>query len=129
MEKGTRVQTDQAIRSRATKGAMHRGGGYLVGSLKIGETEKLARQHDATQTQEAAPLPPMQSAHIHRTSSSNGLITQADSGLARHERHQSECTQSLAKAYESTVVNDSLARQVNRCTKTSQVKGTEIVLH
>ena len=57
------------------------------------------------------------------------VITQADSGLARHERHQSECTQSLAKAYESTVVNDSLARQVNQCTKTSQVKGTEIVLH
>ena len=129
MEKGTRVQTDQALRSRATEGAMHRGGGYLVGSLKIGETEKVARQHDATQTQEAAPLPPMQSAHIHRTSSNYGLITQADSGLARHERHRSECTQSLAKAYESTVVNDSLARQVNQCTKTSQVKGTEIVLH
>ena len=127
--KRTRVQTDQAIRNTASEEAQHRGGGYLVGSLKIGETERLARQHDATQTQEAAPLPPMQSAHIHRTSSSNGLITQADSGLARHERHQSERTQSLAKAYESTVVSDSLARHVNRCTKTSQVKGTEIVLH
>ena len=64
------------------------GHSLVVGSLKNGETEKVARQHDATQTQEAAPLPPMQSAHIHRTSSSNGLITQADSGLARHERHR-----------------------------------------
>ena len=90
---------------------------WVVGSLKIGETEKVARQHDATQTQEAAPLPPMQSAHIHRTSSSNGLITQADSGLARHERHQSECTQSLSKAYASTAVDDNLARHVNQCTK------------
>ena len=92
-------------------------GPTLVGSLKNGETEKVARQHDATQTQEAAPLPPMQSAHIHRTSSSNGLITQADSGLARHERHQSECTQSLSEAYMSLAVEDSLARDVNQCTK------------
>merc|ERR1739844_296060 len=84
--------------------------GVLVGSLKIGETERLARQHDATQTQEAAPLPPMQSAHIHRTSSNYGLITQADSGRTRHERHQSECTQSLSRAYENTVVNDSLSQ-------------------
>ena len=36
----------------------------IVGSLKIGETERLARQHDATQTQEAAPLPPMHNAHF-----------------------------------------------------------------
>ena len=97
----------------------------LVGSLKIGETERLARQHDATQTQEAAPLPPMQSAHIHRTSSSNGLIAQADSGLARHEHHQSECTQSLGKAYVNTKASDILAKHVNECTTTSQVKGIE----
>ena len=96
-----------------------------MGSLNIGETEKVARQHDATQTQEAAPLPPMQSAHIHGTSSSNGLITKADSGLARHERHQSECTQSLGKAYVNTKASDSLAKHANECTTTSQVKGNE----
>ena len=96
-----------------------------MGSLKDGETDKAARQHDATQTQEAAPLPPMQSAHIHGTSSSNGLITKADSGLARHEHHQSECTQSLGKAYVNTKASDSLAKHVNECTTTSQVKGNE----
>ena len=96
-----------------------------MGSLKNGETEKVARQHDATQTQEAAPLPPMQSAHIHGTSSSNGLITKADSGLARHEHHQSECTQSLGKAYVNTKASDSLAKHVNESTTISRVKGNE----
>ena len=120
--KRTRVQTDQAIRNTASEEAQHRGGGYLVGSLKIGETERLARQHDATQTQEAAPLPPMQSAHIHRTSSSNGLIAQADSGLARHEHHQSECTQSLLRTYASTTVEDNLARHVNQPVHKRQAK-------
>ena len=96
-----------------------------MGSLKIGETEKVARQHDATQTQEAAPLPPMQSAHIIGTSSSNGLINKADSGLATPERHQSECTQSLGKAYVNTKASDTLAKHVNECTTTSQVKRTE----
>ena len=95
---------------------------HIVGSLKIGETERLARQHDATQTQEAAPLPPMQSAHIHRTSSSNGLIAQADSGLARHEHHQSECTQSLSRAYASTAVDDNLARHVSQPVHKRQAK-------
>ena len=97
----------------------------IVGSLKIGETEKLARQHDATQTQEAAPLPPMQSAHIHRTSSSNGLITQADSGLARHEHNQSEWTESLKQAYTDTITGDTLAKAICESTSISQVKPTE----
>ena len=93
-----------------------------MGSLKNGETEKVARQHDATQTQEAAPLPPMQSAHIHRTSSSTGLITKADSGLARHEHNQS-----LRKAYVNTKANDTLAKAVSEARTISQVKGTEQV--
>ena len=67
----------------------------------------------------------MQSAHILGTSSSNGLITKADSGLARHEHHQSECTQSLGKAYVNTKASDILAKHINECTTTSQVKGTE----
>ena len=92
-----------------------------MGSLKNGETEKVARQHDATQTREAAPLPPMQSAHIHGNSSSNGLITKADSGLARHEHHRSECTQSLGKAYVNSE-KDILAKYINESTTTSQVK-------
>ena len=98
-----------------------------MGSLKIGETERLARQHDATQTQEAAPLPPMQSAHIHGTSSSTGLITKADSGLARHEHNQSEGTQSLRMAYVNTKANDTLAEAVSEARTISQVKGTEQV--
>ena len=96
--------------------------GWVVGSLKNGETEKVARQHDATQTQEAAPLPPMQSAHIHGTSSSTGLITKADSGLARHEHHQSECTRSLSRAYASTAVDDNPARHVNQPVHQRQAK-------
>ena len=96
----------------------------LVGSLKIGETEKVARQHDATQTQEAAPLPPMQSAHIHGNSSSNGLTAKADSGLARHEHHRSERTQSLVKAHMNSnkVI---LAKYTSKSTTTSQVKRNQ----
>ena len=96
-----------------------------MGSLKNGETEKVARQHDATQTQEAAPLPPMQIAHTHGTSSSTGLITKADSGLARHEHSQSECTQSLRKAYANTKASDTLAKAVSEAVTISQVKQTE----
>ena len=96
-----------------------------MGSLKIGETEKLARQHDATQTQEVAPLPPMQSAHIHGTSSSTGLITKADSGLARHEHSSSEWTESLEMAYATTRANGTIAEATSEAKATSQVKWTE----
>ena len=94
-------------------------------SLKNGETEKVARQHDATQTQEAAPLPPMQSAHIHGTSSSTGLITKADSGLARHEHSPSEWTQSLGMAYASTRASGTLAEATSEARTISQVKWNE----
>ena len=96
-----------------------------MGSLKIGETEKVARQHDATQTQEAAPLPPMQSAHTHGTSSSTGLITKADSGLARHEHSPSEWTQSLGMAYATTRASGTIAEATSEARTISQVKWTE----
>ena len=64
----------------------------------------------------------MQSAHIHGTSSSTGLITQADSELARHEHSQSEWTQSLRKAYVNTRAGDTLAKAVSEVKTISQVK-------
>ena len=76
-----------------------------MGSLNIGETEKVARQHDATQTQEAAPLPPMQSAHIQETSSRTGLITQADAGPVGHTHSTGKGTESLGKGYATTLAN------------------------
>ena len=92
-------------------------------SLNDGETDKVARQHDATQTQEAAPLPPMQSAHIQETSSRTGLITQPDAGAVGHAHSTGKGTESLRKGYETTLANSTTLAKANSEAKArSQVK-------
>ena len=95
----------------------------LAGSLNDGETDKVARQHDATQTQEAAPLPPMQSAHIQETSSRTGLITQPDAGAVGHAHSTGKGTESLGTGYETTLANSTTLAKANSEAKArSQVK-------
>ena len=86
-------------------------------SLNDGETDKVARQHDATQTQEAAPLPPMQSAHLQETSSRTGFITQPDAGPVGHAHITGKRTESLETGYETT-----LAKANSEAKARSQVK-------
>ena len=85
-------------------------------SLNDGETDKVARQHDATQTQEAAPLPPMQSAHLQETSSRTGTITQLDARRVGHAHRTGKQTESLETRYETTLAKrEAMARsQVNK---------------
>ena len=95
----------------------------LVGSLKIGETERLARQHDATQTQEAAPLPPMQSAHIQETSSRTGLTNQPDAGPVGHTHITGKRTESLGDGCGTPLANSTTLAKANSEAKArSQVK-------
>ena len=82
-------------------------------SLNDGETDKVARQHDSTQTQEAAPLPPMQSAHIQETSSGTGLITQPDAGPVGHAHSTGKGTESLGTSYERTLANSITLAEAN----------------
>ena len=84
-----------------------------MGSLKNGETEKVARQHDATQTQEAAPLPPMQSAHIQETSSRTGLTNQPDAGPVGHTHITGKRTESLGDGCGTPLANSTTLAKAN----------------
>ena len=75
---------------------------YIVGSPCDGETEKEARQDDATQTREAAPLPPMQSAHLPVHSSRTGTTTQLDVRRVGHTHLTRKQTESLETRYKIT---------------------------
>ena len=98
-----------------------------MGSLNDGETDKVARQHDATQTQEAAPLPPMQSAHLQETSSRNGTITQLDARRVGHTHGTGKQTKSLETGYETTIAgSETTARsQVNKAIDTANSDGRD----
>ena len=75
---------------------------YIVGSPCDGETEKEARQDDATQTREAAPLPPMQSVHLPVHSSRTGTTTQLDVRRVGHTHLTRKQTESLETRYKIT---------------------------
>ena len=99
-----------------------------MGSPYDGETDKEARQHDATQTQEAAPLPPMQSAHLQETSSRNGTITQLDARRVGHTHRTGKQTQSLETGYEITIASsETTARsRVNKAIQLTVTEGISI---